>query len=53
MIPQWLQLALLVVSPAFAAGGAYMAVKVRLDWHAKRLDEHDERLKLHDQILMR
>lgn len=53
MIPLWLQLVALIGSPLFAAGGAYMAVKTRLDWHDQRLDAHETRLNRHDDLLMR
>lgn len=53
MIPQWLQFALLIASPVFAAGGAYAAVKVRLDWHTAEIQRAHARLDRHDELLMR
>lgn len=32
MIPEWAQVTAVVASPIFAAGGAYTAVRVKLDW---------------------
>jgi hypothetical protein len=50
-MPVWLQVVLALGTPIFAAGGAYAAVRVRLDWHWSeiqrahaRTDRHDDRL---------
>lgn len=53
MIPQWLQFALIALTPVAAAAGAYAAVKVRLDWHEKELNRAHARLDRHDELLMR
>jgi len=38
MIPDWLQIVAVGASPIFAAGGAYAAVRVRLEWLRKDVD---------------
>jgi hypothetical protein len=49
MIPDWLQLASVIASPAFAAGGAYMAVHVRLQWLRRDVDRAHERIDEHER----
>lgn len=46
-----LQLASVILSPVFAAGGAYGATRVRLSMHEKRLDGLDANLeRAHERI---
>lgn len=44
VIPDWLQLAAVIASPAFAAGGAYIAVRVNLEWLRRDVDRAHERI---------
>lgn len=52
-MPLWLQIAALLCSPAFAAGGAYAATKVTLKWHDREIRRAHKRLDRHDELLMR
>lgn len=44
MIPEWLQLAAVIGSPFFAAGGAYAAVRVTLKWHWFEIERAHDRI---------
>lgn len=44
VIPDWLQLAAVIASPAFAAGGAYIAVRVNLEWLRRDVDRAHARI---------
>jgi len=43
-MPLWLQVAALVASPIFAAGGAYAAVRVTLEWHEREITRAHARI---------
>lgn len=46
-----LQFLVPLLSATFAAGGAYLAVRVEIAWIKKELDDHDDELKvLHSRI---
>lgn len=44
MLPEWLQLLLLLGSPLFAAGGAYAAVRVELKYLRRDVDRAHQRI---------
>ena len=51
MVPEWLAVVSVVVSPAFAAGGAYFAVVTRLAWLRRDVDKAHERIEgAHERI---
>ncbi len=48
LVPKWLQFLIAIGSPLFAAGGAYTAVSVKLDWmraDIARLESRVDRLE--------
>lgn len=51
MIPDWLQVVMAIGSPAFAAGGAYMAVRVNLAWLRRDVDRAHQRIDAVNELI--
>jgi hypothetical protein len=47
-MPVWLQIALAIGMPIFAAGGAYMGVEVRMKWHWAEIQRAHARIDRHE-----
>lgn len=52
MLPEWVFQILVIASPIFAAGGAYVGVKVELSWQRREIERAHLRLDLHDRLFM-
>lgn len=51
-MPEWMHVLALVASPIFAAGGAYAAVRVKLEWLTADVKRAHSRIDAHDDLFM-